>query len=78
MRSLSTAIIYLREPARPGVHVLLSSMLLLMRGVRQVEYVPAESLITVDFDHGETGLAEIVRTIEDAGPAVSSVAQRAA
>ena len=78
MRSLHRAIIHLREPARPGVRVLLSSMLLLMRGVRQVEFVPRESLVTVVFDHGETGLAEIVRAIEDVGPAVSSVAQRAA
>jgi copper chaperone CopZ len=53
-------------------------MLRVLRGVRVVDFVPTESRLTVEFDREETGLAEIVRIIEDAGPAVSSVAQREA
>ncbi len=76
MRTDFTAIIHLREPARPGLRALLESTLRLIRGIDQFQIEPAESLITVQFDGEQTGLAEIVRLIEDAGTSVSSVAQR--
>jgi copper chaperone CopZ len=78
LRSLSTAVIYLREPIHPGVRAIIAPTLLLLRGVVDYEFVPAESLITVRFDRHKTGVAEIVRMIEDAGSAVTSVAQRSA
>ncbi len=49
-----------------------------LRGVSEVGFVPAESLITVRFDDDLTGLADIVRTLEDVGSVVASVAQRPA
>lgn len=76
MRTDFTAIIHLRDPARPGLRALLESTLRLIRGIDQFQIEPAESLITVQFDGEQTGLAEIVRLIEDAGTPVSSVAQR--
>lgn len=57
---------------------MIAPTLRLLRGVVDFEFVPTESLITVRFDRNETGLAEIVRMIEDAGSSVSSVAQRTA
>lgn len=76
MRSLYTAIIHLREPAIPGARLLIEPMLRIVRGIDDVSFEPAESLITVLFDRDQTGLAEIVRMIEDCGPSVSGVAQR--
>jgi hypothetical protein len=57
---------------------MLQRLLRPLRGVRDVQLRPADSMVTVRFDRGLTGLAEIVRTIEDGGSIVSSVAQRPA
>jgi len=76
MRSLYTAIIHLREPPFPGAGALIEPMLRVIRGIDEVNFEPAESLITLRFDRDQMGLAEIVRMIEDCGPTVSGVAQR--
>src|SRR3954470_8339447 len=76
MLSLYTAIIHLREPADMRLGARIEPMLRLMPGVDEINYEPAESLVTVVFDRGQTGLAELVRFIEDQGASVSGVAQR--
>ena len=48
-----------------------------MRGVIDVDIEVRELLVAVLFDDAVTGLAELVRSIEDLGLAVSGVAQRA-
>ena len=73
MRSLYHAIIHLREPVLPSI---IEPKLRVIRGVEDVQCEPSESLVTVQFDREQTGLAEIVRAIEDSGPSVSGVAQR--
>ena len=70
-----TAIIHLREPVRRRGGEL-PPKLRLVRGVRDVTYEPRDSLITVRFDDAWTSLADLVRTIEDEGSEVRSVAQR--
>lgn len=76
MGSRYTAVIHLRDPATPVVGAVVEPMLRLSRGVDAVHYEPTESLITVTFDQEQTGLADLVRLIEDEGSVVSSVAQR--
>ena len=76
MRSLYTAIIHLRNPIEPNVQNTLEPLLNVIRGVDAVSVEPEESLVTLDYDGDQTGLAEIVRAIEDSGSAVSGVAQR--
>jgi copper chaperone CopZ len=76
MRSCVIAIIHLREPAGAVCRAILEPMLRLVRGVTAVEINPAESLITVEFDCEQTGLADIVRMVEDLGVSVAGVAQR--
>ena len=71
-----TAILQLRKPDPSLARGVLQRLLRPLRGIRDVQFKPADSLVTVRFDRGLTGLAEIVRTIEDGGSIVSSVAQR--
>jgi copper chaperone CopZ len=78
MRSLFTAIIHLREPAEPGLSSRIEPILHIIHGVDEIHIEPKESLVTLRFDGAQTGLADIVRAIEDAGPTVISVAQRKA
>lgn len=76
MRSNIIAIVHLREPITPVVRSIVEPMLRLVRGVAAVHFQPAESLITVEFDGEQTGLADIVRMVEDLGVSVAGVAQR--
>ena len=76
MPILFTAIIHLRGSIAPELAASLSSALRTLRGIDSIDIQPAESLITMQFDHEQTGLAEIVRAIEDAGVPVAGVAQR--
>jgi len=76
MRSHVIAIIHLREPATTIARTIIEPMLRLVRGVSAVQVQPAESLITVEFDSEQTGLADIVRMVEDLGVSVAGVAQR--
>lgn len=76
MRSHMTAIIHLREPVTPMVRTILEPMLRLVRGISAAQVQPAESLVTVEFDCEQTGLADIVRMVEDLGVSVAGVAQR--
>lgn len=76
MRCVYTAILQLREAGPVLARDMLEKLLRPLRGVREVGFEPADSLVTVRFDRDLTGLAEIVRTIEDGGSIVSSVAQR--
>lgn len=78
MRSLYTAIIHLRNPSISSVRSMVEPALRLVRGVHEVSYEPAEQLITVRFDRELTGLAELVRLVEDIGSSVTGVAQRRA
>lgn len=77
MPLLSTAIIHLREPARPTVAASIEALLRLSGGIDSVRCFEADSMLAVRFDQAQTTLGEIVRAIEDLGPAVSGVAQRA-
>jgi copper chaperone CopZ len=77
MRSLYTAIIHVRDPLVPAVQSLIDTALGHIPGVEEVGYDPPDAVITVRFDQQLTGLADIVRLIEDAGTGVSGVAQRA-
>jgi hypothetical protein len=74
--TMHTAIIHLREPDPVREQGVLARMLRLVRGVKDASYEPLDALITVRFDDHVTSLADLVRTIEDAGSPVSSVAQR--
>ena len=76
MNRTYTAIIHLRPDAAPRKDGVLARILKVIRGVHQVTYEPTDALITVRFDDRLTNLAELVRTIEDAGSSVSGVAQR--
>ena len=76
MRCVYTAILQLREAGPVLARDMFEKILGPLRGVREVGFEPADSLVTVRFDRDLTGLAEIVRTIEDGGSIVSSVAQR--
>lgn len=78
MRVEYVGIVHLREPARGAVRAALEPALTVMRGVAAVRIADEEPLITIEFDSGQIGLAQIVRTIEDNGAAVSGVAQRPA
>ena len=71
-----TAILQLREADPSLARGVLQRLFRPLRGVADVEFKPADALVTVRFDRELTGLAEIVRTIEDGGSIVSSVAQR--
>ncbi len=71
-----TAVIHLREPIVGTLRTIIEPKLRIVRGVHEVKVEPGESLITVQFDRELTGLADIVKRIEDLGSAVSSVAQR--
>jgi copper chaperone CopZ len=76
MASSYTAILHLRDIASPGTDEVLESALRALPGVRDVCIEARELVVTVRFDHRSTGLAEIVRSVEDSGPVVSAVAQR--
>ena len=76
MRRINTAIIHVRHCDRPPIRDMIERVLRPLRGVRRVYVEPVDQFLTVRFDQDLTGLAEIVRTIEDGGAAVSSVAQR--
>ena len=71
-----TAILHLRDIASTGADAMLESTLRGLPGVKDVRVEARELLVTVQFDHRSTGLADIVRSVEDAGPVVSAVAQR--
>jgi CRP-like cAMP-binding protein len=73
-----TAILQLREADPLLARGVLQRLFRPLRGIRDIQFKPADSLVTVRFDQRLTGLAEIVRTIEDGGSIVSSVAQRRA
>ena len=76
MPSLHTAILHLHEAGPPLARELIESILRPLRGVSDVDFLPTESLVTVRYDDRFTGLAEIVRSIEDLGSVIASVAQR--
>ena len=76
MRSLHTAILHLHEAGPPLARELIESILQPLRGITEICVEPADSLVTVCYDDRVTGLAEIVRTIEDIGSVIASVAQR--
>lgn len=76
MRSYMTAIIHLREPATPVAKSILEPVLRLVRGVYAADIQPTETHITIEFDNGQIGLADIVRMVEDLGVSVGGVAQR--
>jgi hypothetical protein len=78
MHRLWTAILQLREPGPSLARGRLPLLFRPHRGVGEIEFRPDDSLVTVCFDGQLTDLAEIVRTIEDAGSVVASVAQRPA
>jgi hypothetical protein len=77
MRFDCTAIIHLREPATGDLDGVLGPVLRPVAGVGAVSFESTDGLVTVRFDRNETSLAELVRTLEDAGCSVSGVAQRA-
>jgi len=56
-----------------GVHHVLRETL---HGVDDVTVDARDSFVTVDFDRTTTGLAEIVRVLEEQGLVVQSVAER--
>ena len=70
-----TAIIHLRSGDAVSP-TLVDSVRRSVRGVGEINYEPKEALITVRYDQELTGLADIVRSIEDCGSSVSGVAQR--
>lgn len=76
MGSTYTAIIQLRDAEAVRERGVLSRMLHGVRGVTEAQYEPIDALITVRFDDHLTSLADLVRTIEDTGTTVASVAQR--
>jgi hypothetical protein len=76
MHSLSTAIIHLRQPPAELTKARIEPSLRFAKGVNQVTFDAIDSLISVHFDHEQTGLADLVRLIEDQGAEVASVAQR--
>ncbi len=45
-------------------------------GIGRVEFEPSDPVVLVDFDANRTGLAEIVRVIEDQNLMVASIARR--
>jgi copper chaperone CopZ len=76
MRCPYTAILQLRELDPSLARGVLPLLFRVHRGVWDVEVSPDDALVTVCFDGQLTGVAEIVRTLEDAGSVVASVAQR--
>ncbi len=76
MKSLYTAILHLHSAGPPKARDMFETILRPLRGVSEVGFEPAESLVTVRFDDDLTGLADIVRTLEDVGSVIASVAQR--
>ena len=78
MRGLHTAILHLHRSGRPPEREALQVVLGPLQGVREVEVEAREQVVMVRFDEELTGLADIVRSIEDEGSTVSSVAQRPA
>ena len=71
VRATYTAIIHLRDGALPPQRSLRDA-----RGVWDVRFEPDGSMLTVHFDNHQTSLADLVRTIEDAGSSVAGVSQR--
>ena len=75
MNRLATAILHLRSPAAhlaDALHHALGAV----PGVRHVTLDLREALVAVQFDAELTGVADLVRSAEDAGSIVSGVAQR--
>lgn len=75
MRTLCRASLHLRRDTGPAPAVeLLEAVARHLRGVRVVDYAAAQARITILFDDSQTGLADIVRFIEDRGVVVAAVA----
>ena len=71
-----TAVIHLRCRPTALEVASLERMLRRVRGIDTLSVEPAEVMVTVRFDRDVTGLADIVRIIEDGGCPVIGVAQR--
>ncbi len=71
-----TAVIHLRRRPTALEGASLERALRQVRGIDTISVEPAEVMITVAFDRDVTGLADIVRIIEDGGCPVVGVAQR--
>jgi copper chaperone CopZ len=76
MSRSSTAILHLQKSDPPPQQSLIEKVLRPLRGVSQVNVEPTESLVMIRFENALTNLADIVRTIEDGGSIVTSVAER--
>ena len=76
MLRLGTAIVHLHEAGPRVERRHLEALLRPVPGVYGVECCPDDSLVAIKFDTELTGLAEIVRSIEDDGTIVTGVAQR--
>lgn len=71
-----TAVIHLRRPLPIGARHAIEPLLRVAPGVEHVTIETGEPLIAVRFDRDQTGLADLVRLIEDFGSRVTGVAQR--
>ena len=76
MRSSVTAILRLSEAGVPATARAVEVALAPLRHVSDVFVVPESRTIAVRFDHGVAALGDIVRLIEDRGPAVTSITVR--
>lgn len=76
MSRSSTAILHLHKSGPPPQQSLIEKILRPLRGVNQIDVEPAESLVMIRYENALTNLADIVRTIEDGGSTVASVAER--
>lgn len=71
-----TAIIHVLPPAHYQSISPLEPTLQGVPGVDDVQLSPDHCSVTVNFDGDQTGLSDLVRTIEELGMAVSGIAQR--
>lgn len=72
-----TALIELRDPLTPLVRDDIRAALRKVHGVREVDFAGMDPVTSVAFDARKTGIAELVRVVEDLGLGVVSIAQRA-
>jgi hypothetical protein len=76
MTHLTTAILHLRSPLGIDGDESMLAGLRALRGVVEIDLEPKDALVAVRFDRSQTGLADIVRSVEDAGRPVAGVAER--
>ena len=77
MRDPYIAILQLRDGLTPMVRDDIRRAVRSLSGVVEIEFEGTDPIVLVHFDHRRAGIAEIVRSVEQLGLAVSSVAQRA-